>query len=111
MGASFQNCPSRCKPVQCGENPLTGRRIHHSATLDCLSCHTRGAAGAQRGSDMSTPGAGAPLDCIIESVLNPVAVLLLYCVSRHRFVTKAVFFGAARFPGCFAPLRLLHPIC
>ncbi|MBA3697735.1 MAG: hypothetical protein H0W78_02550 [Planctomycetes bacterium] len=41
--------------------------------LNCQICHAIGGAGGKLGPDMTTLGASAPLDYIIESVLNPQA--------------------------------------
>jgi putative heme-binding domain-containing protein len=41
--------------------------------LNCQVCHAIGGAGGLLGPDLSTLGASAPLDYIIESVLNPAA--------------------------------------
>lgn len=41
--------------------------------LNCQICHAIGGAGGKLGPDMSTLGASAPMDYIIESVLNPAA--------------------------------------
>ena len=39
----------------------------------CVACHSIGGAGGKLGPDMSTLGASAPLDYVIESVLQPSA--------------------------------------
>ena len=39
--------------------------------LNCMTCHAIGGAGGKLGPDLSTLGASAPLDYIIESVLKP----------------------------------------
>jgi putative heme-binding domain-containing protein len=41
--------------------------------LNCQICHAIGGAGGKLGPDLSTLGASAPLDYIVESVLNPAA--------------------------------------
>jgi putative heme-binding domain-containing protein len=72
--ASPQRSPAEwAKLVQGGGNALKGEQIYHSATMTCVQCHAIGGAGGKLGPDMSTLGASAPLDYIIESVLNPAA--------------------------------------
>jgi putative heme-binding domain-containing protein len=62
------------KMIQGGAgNAAKGERIYHSATMTCVQCHAIGGAGGKIGPDMSTLGASAPLDYIVESVLNPAA--------------------------------------
>jgi putative heme-binding domain-containing protein len=39
--------------------------------LNCQTCHAIGGAGGKLGPDLTTLGASAPLDYIVESVLNP----------------------------------------
>jgi hypothetical protein len=39
------------------------------------------------------------------------AMLLLHCVSRHKFVTNTAYFQAVPFPGRSAPSTLRHPVC
>jgi putative heme-binding domain-containing protein len=61
------------KLVQERGNALKGERIYHSGMMSCVQCHAIGGAGGKLGPDMSTLGASAPLDYVIESVLNPAA--------------------------------------
>jgi putative heme-binding domain-containing protein len=61
------------KLVQERGNAARGERIYHSATMTCVQCHAIGGAGGKLGPDMSTLGASAPLDYVVESVLNPAA--------------------------------------
>jgi putative heme-binding domain-containing protein len=61
------------KLVQENGNAAKGERIYHSATMSCVQCHVIGGAGGKLGPDMSTIGASAPLDYVIESVLEPAA--------------------------------------
>ena len=61
------------KKVQEQGNALKGERIYHSATMSCVQCHAIGGAGGKLGPDMSTLGASAPLDYIVESILVPAA--------------------------------------
>jgi putative heme-binding domain-containing protein len=61
------------KLVQEQGNALKGEQIYHSAAMVCVQCHAIGGAGGKLGPDMSTLGASAPLDYVIESVLVPSA--------------------------------------
>lgn len=61
------------KLVQERGNAAKGERTYHSSSMSCVQCHVIGGAGGKLGPDMSTIGASAPLDYIIESVLEPSA--------------------------------------
>jgi putative heme-binding domain-containing protein len=54
-------------------DPARGEAIYFSQSMSCVQCHAIGGIGGQLGPDMSTIGASAPLDYIIESVQNPAA--------------------------------------
>ncbi|MEI7651610.1 MAG: HEAT repeat domain-containing protein [Verrucomicrobiota bacterium] len=57
--------------IQKGADPADGE-IHYRKA-GCTLCHAIGGAGGKLGPDLSSLGASAPLDYIIESVLNPAA--------------------------------------
>ena len=61
------------KLVQENGNAAKGERIYHGVAMTCVQCHAIGGAGGKLGPDMSTIGASAPLDYVIESVLQPTA--------------------------------------
>lgn len=61
------------KLVQERGNSAKGELLYHSNRLNCVQCHQIGGAGGKLGPDMSTIGASAPLDYVIESVLVPAA--------------------------------------
>jgi putative heme-binding domain-containing protein len=61
------------KLVQERGNSAKGELLYHSNRLNCVQCHQVGGAGGKLGPDMSTIGASAPLDYVIESVLMPAA--------------------------------------
>jgi putative heme-binding domain-containing protein len=61
------------KLVQERGNAAKGELLYHSNRLNCVQCHQIGGAGGKLGPDMSTIGASAPLDYVIESVLQPAA--------------------------------------
>jgi putative heme-binding domain-containing protein len=71
--ASTRSMQDWAKLVQERGNALKGERIYHGAAVNCVQCHAIGGAGGKLGPDMSTLGASAPLDYIVESVLEPAA--------------------------------------
>ncbi len=48
-----------------------GEMIYRRAQLACVSCHAIGGAGGKVGPDMTSIGASAPVDYLIESLLYP----------------------------------------
>ena len=57
--------------IKKGADPADGELHYRKA--GCTICHAIGGAGGKLGPDLSSLGASAPLDYIIESVLNPAA--------------------------------------
>ena len=57
--------------IRKGADPADGELHYRKA--GCTMCHAIGGAGGRLGPDLSSLGASAPLDYIIESVLNPAA--------------------------------------
>jgi putative heme-binding domain-containing protein len=57
--------------IKLGADPADGELVYRKS--GCALCHAIGGAGGKLGPDMSSIGASAPLDYIIESVLNPAA--------------------------------------
>jgi putative heme-binding domain-containing protein len=54
-------------------DPAAGELVYRRAGLACSVCHAIGGAGGKVGPELGTIGASAPLDYIIESLLNPNA--------------------------------------
>lgn len=54
-------------------NPQRGELIYRRADLACVGCHAIGGAGGKVGPDMTSIGASAPIDYLVESVLLPNA--------------------------------------
>ena len=54
-------------------DPHHGERVYMRSELQCVNCHAIGGVGGQVGPDMTSLGASAPLDYIIESLFNPNA--------------------------------------
>jgi putative heme-binding domain-containing protein len=52
-------------------DPGRGERVFRRADQLCLRCHAIGGAGGQVGPDLSSIGASAPVDYLIESLLEP----------------------------------------
>ncbi len=52
-------------------DPHRGERVYRRATLNCLNCHAIGGAGGIVGPDLSSIGANAQIDYIIDAVLFP----------------------------------------
>jgi putative heme-binding domain-containing protein len=52
-------------------DPARGEMIYRRSALVCTTCHAIGGAGGKVGPDMTSLGASAPLDYIVESVLEP----------------------------------------
>ncbi len=52
-------------------DPARGEKIFRRSQLGCVSCHSIGGAGGKVGPDMTSIGASAPIDYLIESVLYP----------------------------------------
>ena len=54
-------------------DPSRGEWIYRRSDLACVSCHAIGGAGGKVGPDMTSLGASAPVDYLVESVLLPNA--------------------------------------
>ncbi len=54
-------------------DPAKGEEIYRRIQLACVTCHAIGGAGGKVGPELTSLGASAPLDYIIESVIDPPA--------------------------------------
>ncbi len=54
-------------------DPGRGERVFRRADLACVTCHAIGGAGGLVGPDMTSIGASAPMDYLVESLLLPSA--------------------------------------
>ena len=54
-------------------DPARGERIYRRTDLACVSCHAIGGAGGKIGPDLTSIGASAPADYLVESLLYPSA--------------------------------------
>ncbi|MEX2216037.1 MAG: PVC-type heme-binding CxxCH protein [Phycisphaeraceae bacterium] len=52
-------------------NPARGEAIYRRDTLRCVACHAIGGSGGAVGPDMTSIGGSAPVDYLIESLLEP----------------------------------------
>ncbi|MBL9176306.1 MAG: c-type cytochrome [Verrucomicrobiales bacterium] len=59
--------------AQAQGDPARGERIYRRNDLACLSCHSIGGAGGRVGPDLTSIGASAPADYLVESLLLPNA--------------------------------------
>ncbi|MBI3851457.1 MAG: HEAT repeat domain-containing protein [Verrucomicrobia bacterium] len=60
------------KAVASGD-PVRGEFVFRRADLACMTCHSIGGAGGKVGPDMTSIGASAPVDYLVESLLLPSA--------------------------------------
>jgi putative heme-binding domain-containing protein len=61
------------KKVAASGDPARGEIVYRQQQLLCITCHAIGGIGGKIGPDMVSLGASAPVDYIIESLLNPTA--------------------------------------
>ncbi|MGE3309409.1 MAG: hypothetical protein AB7O66_05505 [Limisphaerales bacterium] len=54
-------------------DPRRGERIYRRTDLACTTCHSVGGAGGKVGPDMTSIGASAPVDYLVESLMLPNA--------------------------------------
>lgn len=54
-------------------DPVRGEQVYRRAEMNCLKCHAVAGAGGRVGPDMTSIGASAQVDYLIESLLNPNA--------------------------------------
>ncbi|MBP8256972.1 MAG: HEAT repeat domain-containing protein, partial [Opitutaceae bacterium] len=54
-------------------DPHRGERLYRRPDLACISCHAIGGAGGHLGPDLTSIGASAPPDYLVESLLAPTA--------------------------------------
>lgn len=54
-------------------DPARGEMVYRRSSLQCATCHAIGGVGGKVGPDMTSLGASAPVDYIIESMFDPNA--------------------------------------
>jgi putative heme-binding domain-containing protein len=67
------NIPAMAASAAQNGDPHRGELIYRRPALACIACHAIGGAGGKVGPDMTSIGASAPMDYLIESVVNPGA--------------------------------------
>jgi putative heme-binding domain-containing protein len=73
VAAAVQDYKELANLVRRDGNPAEGERIFRRVELACVTCHAIGGAGGKVGPELTSLGASAPLDYIIESTLSPAA--------------------------------------
>jgi putative heme-binding domain-containing protein len=61
-----------------------GERVFRRADLGCIKCHAIGKAGGNIGPDLGPVGGAAPLDYIVQSILDPNASI------KEEYLTKVI---------------------
>ena len=56
-----------------GGDPVRGEFVFRRSDLACMTCHSVGGAGGKVGPDLTSIGASAPVDYLVESLLLPSA--------------------------------------
>ena len=62
---------SLTKSVNKTGDPAQGELVYRKLELGCVSCHAIGGAGGKVGPDLTSIGASAPLDYLVESIYYP----------------------------------------
>jgi putative heme-binding domain-containing protein len=68
-----QDIPAMAASASAKGDPHRGELIYRRPALACTVCHAIGGAGGKVGPDMTSIGASAPMDYLIESVIHPGA--------------------------------------
>ena len=55
-------------------NAARGEAVYRKPALACMTCHAIGGAGGVVGPDLVSIGASAPVDYLIDSIFDDVAV-------------------------------------
>lgn len=71
MALTAEEMEAMMKQVATFGDAQAGEAIYRRATLQCIVCHAIGGAGGVIGPDMVSIGASAPVDYLIESLLEP----------------------------------------
>ena len=70
-GPTAESILSLAKLAAENGDAVRGEAIYRQSALACMACHAIGGAGGKVGPDMTSIGASAPLDYIVESILLP----------------------------------------
>lgn len=71
MALTPEEMESMMNQIAAKGNPHAGETIYRRASLQCIVCHAIGGAGGVIGPDMVSIGASAPVDYLIDSLLQP----------------------------------------
>ncbi|MDG2125338.1 MAG: hypothetical protein P8J87_16665, partial [Verrucomicrobiales bacterium] len=71
LSMSAEEIAAMVKAVEGGGDPVKGEAIYRRAGLLCVQCHAIGGAGGRVGPDLVSIGASAPVDYLIESLMEP----------------------------------------
>jgi putative heme-binding domain-containing protein len=69
--ATPEDVKARVAHVLANSDPVRGEAVLRRKELQCLACHGIGGAGGQVGPDLTSIGASAPVDYLVESLLLP----------------------------------------
>ena len=61
------------KKVESEGDAARGEQVYHRKELACINCHAIGGVGGEVGPDMTSLGASAPIDYLVESIYKPNA--------------------------------------
>ena len=73
QGLTPQRIAALVKKVESDGDAARGESVYSRASLACINCHAIGGVGGKVGPDMTSLGASAPLDYLVESIYEPNA--------------------------------------
>lgn len=83
-------------------DPDRGEAIYRRSQLACITCHAIGGVGGQVGPDMTSLGASAPVDYIVESLFDPNAKIkegfhsVIVATEDDQIITGVEISGSAQ---------------
>ena len=69
--ATAEEVKAAVADVAANSDPVRGEAVYRRKEMQCLACHAVGGAGGQVGPDMTSIGASAQVDYLVESLLLP----------------------------------------
>ena len=73
QGLTPKRIASLVKKVESHGDASRGESVYSRVSLACINCHAIGGVGGKVGPDMTSLGASAPLDYLVESIYDPNA--------------------------------------